>query len=178
MLSSYGFNFSDVKSIVKSLDKQSGKTFMSGTHRLIKDRDFLIIEKTNDKAFKAEETLIEKDLKILYEPIRLEFDHLSNEGEMLNIFDKNIAFIDNDKLSYPLILRKWKKGDHFYPLGMRGKKLISDYLIDKKLTVFEKEKIWLLLSANHIVWIVGHRIDNRFKVTGETKNVICIKAIC
>ncbi len=178
ILSSYGFNFSDVKSILKSLNKQSGKTFLSGTHRLVKDRDYLIIEKRNDKVFNAQELLIEKDLKIVYDPIRLEFDHLTQGEEMPVNIDKNLAFIDNDKLSYPLILRKWKKGDHFYPLGMRGKKLISDFMIDKKLTVFEKEKLWLLLSGNQIVWIVGHRIDNRFKVTGKTKDIICIKAIC
>ena len=79
--------------------------------------------------------------------------------------------LDFDKLKFPLKIRKWKEGDYFYPLGSRFKKKLSDFFIDRKFTRFEKEENYLLCSSNDIVWIMGHQIDNRFKITPKTKNV-------
>ncbi|MGL5895240.1 MAG: tRNA lysidine(34) synthetase TilS, partial [Bacteroidales bacterium] len=82
------------------------------------------------------------------------------------------ALLDSDKLQFPLLLRRWKQGDSFVPLGMMGKKKLSDFFKDSKFTLSQKEQTWVLCSNNKIIWIIGHRIDNRFKVTEETKNIL------
>ena len=89
--------------------------------------------------------------------------------------DPNIACLDLDLLDFPLMLRHWKKGDFFQPFGMQGMKKISDFLIDEKVALPDKEKIWLLASGQKILWVVGHRIDDRFSITSQTKQVLMIK---
>ena len=88
---------------------------------------------------------------------------------------ENIIYIDKDKLSFPLELRLWKQGDFFYPSGMTGKKKISKYLKDEKLSLVEKEKTWVLTSEDNILWVIGKRADNRFRVTDKTKDILKIK---
>ena len=87
----------------------------------------------------------------------------------------NLAALDYDKLTFPLTTRKWKEGDWFYPLGMKGKKKLSDFFIDNKLSLNQKENTWLLTSADNIVWVIGMRIDNRFKVTDKTKKIYLVE---
>jgi len=81
----------------------------------------------------------------------------------------DIATLDADKLTFPLIWRKWKPGDYFFPLGMTHRKKISDFLIDTKISVGEKDLVTVLEAGGEIVWVVGHRIDNRYKITPQTK---------
>jgi tRNA(Ile)-lysidine synthase len=81
------------------------------------------------------------------------------------------------KITFPLIIRKWRHGDFFYPLGMKQKKKLSDYFVDRKFSVLEKEKITVLESAGEIAWIVGERLDNRFRITDSTKKALIIKAL-
>ncbi len=83
-----------------------------------------------------------------------------------------IIYIDKDLLSFPLHVRKWQKGDYFYPFGMKGKKKLSKYFKDEKLSLYEKENIWLLCSENKIVWILNHRLDERFKISERTENIL------
>jgi tRNA(Ile)-lysidine synthase len=78
-------------------------------------------------------------------------------------------------LQFPLIVRKWKAGEYFQPLGMKGFKKISDFFIDQKLSIPEKEETWIIYSGNKVVWIAGYRIDNRFRISSETTNAICIR---
>ena len=101
------------------------------------------------------------------------------EFENIYTFDKSpdTATVDYDKLVFPLELRKWKQGDTFYPLGMKGKKKLSDFFIDNKVPLNQKENTWLLTSEGKIVWVVGMRIDERFKVTGKTKKLYFGKLI-
>ncbi len=86
--------------------------------------------------------------------------------------DASLAHVDADKITFPLTLRKWQPADYFYPLGMKNKKKVSDFLIDEKINLFEKEKTQVLLSGNQIVWVVGKRIDDRFKITEKTTNIL------
>jgi len=85
------------------------------------------------------------------------------------------AVLDFDKIQFPLELRRWRKGDVFKPLGMRGKKKLSDFFVDQKMSLFEKENVWLLCSSDEIIWIVGHRIDERFKLVETTQKVYLVQ---
>ena len=85
--------------------------------------------------------------------------------------------MDFDKLDFPLEVRKWRQGDAFYPLGMTGKKKLSDYFIDKKLSRIQKEKVEILISNGKIVWVIGHRMDERFKVTKKTLKIYFVKSV-
>ncbi len=86
-----------------------------------------------------------------------------------------MAILDASKLNYPLKWRKWKTGDYFHPLGMPHKKKLSDFFIDLKISAADKEKITVLESGNEIAWVVGHRIDDYFKITNSTKRALRVE---
>lgn len=175
-LNVYGFNSSSIEEIIASFDEQSGKQFFSATHRLIKDREHLIIEpigikKTAEPKEKQKKHSIKKSQKkVTIEDLEILFGTKKKLEHILNK-KSNCANIDYDKLMFPLEIRKWEKGDTFYPLGMRGKKKLSDFFIDKKLSLSQKEKIWLLTSNDAIVWVIGLRMDDRFKITDKTTKI-------
>jgi len=163
LLSPYGF--STIESIAKSLNGQSGKQFFSSTHQLVVDREYILIStlEKEDMAFK----ILERDSK-LENPIAINFRTVSDKNIIL---DNRIAQLDFDKLQFPLTLRKWKDGDKFTPLGMQSFKKISDFFIDNKFSILDKNKQWLLCSGKDIVWVVGRRIDNRFRIQSATKKL-------
>jgi len=164
LLSPYGFVTIDA--IAKALKGQSGKQFFSNTHQLLVDREFIFISELDVK--KNESITIEEMTKEIKHPIQLNFSKTDNLEWIKN---KNIAQLDYDKLQFPLTLRKWKKGDKFMPLGMQTFKKLSDFFIDNKFSILDKNKQWLLCSNNDIVWVVGHRIDERYKLQSKTKKV-------
>ena len=88
---------------------------------------------------------------------------------------RDIAMLDADKLEFPLILRKWKKGDYFYPYGLKGEKKISEFYKNLKYSIVDKENQWLLCSKGDIVWVIGQRIDDRYKITDKTKTIYKIE---
>jgi tRNA(Ile)-lysidine synthase len=174
LLKPYGFNAASANDIINVLSGDSGKQFLSSTHRLIKDRYFLIIEPLTTSET-CVEYLIEKDqveFKIPGSDLNLQFQFTTPEYPISTA--ASTAAIDADKVYFPLMIRKWKTGDVFQPLGMKGKKKLSDFFIDKKLSVIEKENTWLLCSGEKIVWVIGMRLDERFKVTDKTQNVILV----
>jgi len=169
-LQPYNFNKDVVRDVFSALKGSSGKIFISHSHRLLHDRKYLIVEPKVSKDNSSFQYYIEEKTKAIEQPVRLEFK--KREYKRIKIDPSPlIAHLDIEKLSFPLVIRKWKEGDYFYPLGMEGKKKISDFLIDIKIPVFDKERIWLLCSEEQVVWVIGLRIDDRFKITTETQSV-------
>jgi tRNA(Ile)-lysidine synthase len=161
--------------VVNLLDAQSGKQVLSNTHRLIKDRIHLILTDLNDNDIQSdsEETILinENDSKIETPIGILSF----NKVDAVCKTSKTTIGVDKDTLVFPLQLRRWKDGDVFYPAGMKGKKKLSKYFKDEKLSIVDKEQVWLLTSDDKIVWVVGMRADDRFKVKKQTKNILEVK---
>ena len=144
----------------------SGKELISKTHRLIKDRGELLL--TEIVIENNVEYALEADQFELSIPISL----IIKEVEELDEIGEHILYVDKDALNYPLTIRNWQNGDYFHPLGMRGKKKLSKYFKDEKIDILTKEQQWLLCSQNEIVWVIGRRADERFKVTDKTKKIL------
>lgn len=174
-LSKYGFNSASVNQIFNSLEGLSGKQFFSEEYQVIKDRDYLFISKKND--YRKEEFTINESDTLLSHPISLKIETLELNTNFKIERSPNIFYADYDKLSFPLKLRHWKQGDWFIPFGMRGRKKISDYFSDNKFHLIEKEHCWLLCSQDNIIWIVGHRSDDRYKITSNTQKLLKISII-
>jgi len=175
ILKPYGFSRDVCNSICEGFGKQqSGKIYFSETHRLVNDRNRFIIQKINNKEEKREFEILSDQKKIL-EPINLEFHFIKNETGLEFGTDKKIAYFDLNKLTYPLKLRRWREGDKFKPFGLKGNKLLSDFFVDQKLSLPEKEKVWLLCSAEKIIWVVGLRTADNFKVSKSTKKILKVK---
>ena len=176
-LKPYNFNAATTLEIEKSLNGNSGKQFLSPTHRLIKDRKFLIIEPRTKETFNKsqrgkdeEKILVKKNQKeSQVNTFSLQYKILNVDSELSN--DIKTASLDLEKLTFPLVIRKWKQGDSFFPLGMKGKKKLSDFFIDKKLPLNQKENTRVLISDNKIAWVIGLRIDDRFKITSKTEKI-------
>lgn len=177
-LSPFGFNFSQVNDLLKSLDKISGKKLISHTHILIKDRENLYITPVpgqHGKPHFLKPVLLTESTKSITSPVRLKITQQKKDKTFRIDPDPSIAFLELHKLHFPLFLRKWQRGDYFYPFGQNHKKKLSDFFIDQKFSLLDKENTWLLVSGKEIVWIIGHRIDNRFRITSKTKEVLRIK---
>ncbi len=169
----WNFSPNQVSDIMESLNSAPGKRFFSPTHRLVKDRSHLIVTPLDNE----EERLyyIEEDADRIDEPLKMTI-RITEAGEDFRIpSDPRIACLDADKLLFPLIIRKWRKGDYFQPLGMSGMKKLSDFFVDNKFSLVEKESAWILASGNKIVWVAGHRIDNRFRISPHTHRVLIIE---
>lgn len=171
LIGQFGFNRDTVARIIKAMDSHPGRMFFSEQYRLLIDRDALIIsEKTENNAIEYELNSF-AELKDL--PVHIRHEKQSGTDFQL-ITDSNYACLDASTLQFPVIVRKWKAGDYFYPLGMKKRKKVSDFLIDSKINRIDKENTWIMESQNGIFWIIGHRIDNRFKITKSTKEVMVL----
>lgn len=160
------FGFTDLKSIKNSILSNPGKQFISKSHRLLIDREFVFIEKIKNDFFN--DILINESTLILNSPLNISFK-ISSNNQIDRI--KDTACLDYEKLVFPLVIRKWKSGDKFIPSGMKGFKKLSDYFIDNKINRLLKEKILLICSNDDIIWVIGHRIDERYKATSKTKKM-------
>lgn len=180
LLKEYGFTEWNV--ICKLLDAQTGKQVFSKDYFLLKDRSFLVLGVIKETNYKPQQVAIGDVFTVedtngtprKYKVLVLS----SSESKYVQFGNINEAYIDKSKIKLPFTVRNWEKGDYFYPLGMQGKKKISDFLIDQKTAVFEKEKIQLLCDANNkVIWVIGKRLDNRFKITENTTDIIKIQTI-
>jgi tRNA(Ile)-lysidine synthase len=162
-----GFNYEQSKEIIQSLNGQPGKRFFSTTHLLVIDRELLII--TPHQQHWNEVTIDKGQAETILGPFLLRMKAVK---EMELGSDKGEAILDAGLLTFPLLWRKWQAGDSFHPLGMDHKKKLSDFLIDNKISVADKEAVTVLVSDGDIVWVVGHRIDDRYKLTANTSSIL------
>jgi tRNA(Ile)-lysidine synthase len=164
------FGFTEWNDVHDLLNAQPGKMVFSATHRLVRDREYLLLtekpSETDDRIYE----ISEGEEIVMLPPGTFSIEEVEDIGETA----LNILYVEKQKLNFPLILRKWQKGDLFYPFGMKGKKKISDFFKDKKLSLPEKENTWLLCSGDRIIWVVNHRADGRFAVTDPSKEILKI----
>jgi tRNA(Ile)-lysidine synthase len=169
----FGFSAAQVEEVIKLLGSESGRYVQSASHRIIKNRRWLIIAQAHTE--QAQTLVIDADEdRIVFENGALALQQIKDKNVQL-VNDPAIALIDKNTLQFPLLLRKWKRGDYFYPLGLKKKKKLARFFIDQKLSMTDKEKVWVLESNKKIVWVVGLRIDDRFKITGSTKQILRIQ---
>lgn len=167
------YKFTEWQDVYDLMDVQSGKQLFSQTHRLLKDREHLvlieIVSDENNETIHISEynEKIETSLGMLY----------IETATQINNSSTSTIYVDKDLLKFPLQVRQWRKGDYFYPFGMQGKKKLSKFFKDEKLSIFEKEQIWLLCSQNNIVWIINKRLDDRFKITERTDQILKISLL-
>ncbi len=167
------FGFTAWDDIYELVDGQSGKQVLAPYFRLIKDRDCLILSPLQSQENQQEFEIESIESKVKF-PLNLDFSTVSEIG----VASDSTIFVDEDKLVFPLTLRHWNEGDIFQPFGMEGKsKKVSKLFKDEKLSLIDKEKVWLLCSNNQVVWVVGIRQDERFKIDTNSKNLLKIECI-
>ncbi|MES2776221.1 MAG: tRNA lysidine(34) synthetase TilS [Bacteroidota bacterium] len=171
IIKDFGFSSAQTEEVLMLLQSESGKYVASASYRIIRNRAWLIIAPNQSEA--ANHILIEKGKNIIpFADGKLNVQYSTNNAQFLISKEANAAVLDVAGITFPLILRPWKQGDYFYPLGMTKKKKLARFFIDQKLSKTDKENIWVIESNKKILWIVGHRIDDRFKITGGTKEIL------
>ncbi|MDR2086248.1 MAG: tRNA lysidine(34) synthetase TilS [Dysgonamonadaceae bacterium] len=174
ILKEYGFRKEVIRNIFQAIESQPGKEFYSRKYKLIKDRKHFFLFPLEQKEKKLV-FYIEKNEKEITVPFPMNINIRQEKPAIIN--DKKIAYLDFDKLKFPLMLRKWQKGDRFVPLGMKGSQKLSDYFNNQKLNKQEKENTWILCSGNEIVWIVGFRIGHHFRIDTSSKKYYILKLL-
>ena len=173
-LRQYGFNTDQCHFIHEAIGTGIGNQYCSATHRLVIGRDELQLSEIKEK--NDDEIQIEVGKEEILFPIHLCFSKLEKIPDFVIDKSPNVAQLDFDKLKFPLTLRHWHHGDRFHPLGMKGSKLLSDFFVDQKFTEWQKRNVWLLVAADgDILWVVGYRIDERYKVSISTKTIFFCK---
>jgi tRNA(Ile)-lysidine synthase len=179
LIKEFGFNRHHASQIYDSLTHVTGKIFYSNTHRLFRDREKLVVVPLG-QVLQKEISISGWDKPVALDSGKmLQFECFERKGDFKIPKESDVAAIDFEQLKFPLKLRRWEQGDYFFPLGMDEKKKISDFLIDQKVDLSEKQDILLLLSENKVVWVVGKRIDNRFRITSMSNKIlrICLTQI-
>jgi len=169
----FGFTPLQTTDIIQLLTSESGRYVQSPTHRIIRNRKWLIIS-PNTSAIASNILIEENDRMIEFNgDSKLSIEIIQHSIPLSDLpADQNIACLAASDIKFPLLLRKWKQGDYFYPLGMQKKKKLSRFFIDQKLSMLQKENSWVIEMNNKIIWVVGKRIDNRFKVSDKTASIL------
>lgn len=165
-----GFGFTEWDDVSALLNAQTGKQLFSKTHRLLKNRNEFLLSKIDYNSQDEEFFVSESGI---VSPVNLKIEPVISIGET----DKNLIYLDSKKLNFPLKIRKWKEGDSFQPFGLKGRKKLSKFFKDEKMSLIQKDKIWLLLSNEKIVWVIGHRMEDHFKVNKDTEKIMKIAFI-
>lgn len=174
-LKGHGFTSKQIQNIAQSLDAASGKQWISPTHTVVKDRESLIVVE-NEPAADREMTIPEEGIYVYGDSIRFNVQRSDVNGPLQIDPSPQTAMVDAEAVSFPLHIRRVKQGDRFSPLGMKGSRLVSDFLTDRKVNVIEKRRQLVVTDAiGRIVWLVGHRIDNHCRITPSTRQYITIK---
>lgn len=172
-LAPYGFHGNTVDRIIRSLDGPAGKKFFAEHYRVVKDRNHLLLTtlpaNINPQKWSAQHSIILPGY--FGGQIMLKADYI-HDYQKIKTFSTDVAYLDVDRLQFPLVIRRWQKGDYFYPTGMRGRKKLKDFFTDQKLSLPDKERTWILESGNEIAWIVGMRIDDRFRATQNSRIIL------
>lgn len=169
----FGFTTGQTDEVIKLLHSETGKYTCSASHRVLKNRNWLIITALNVTG--NSHVIIEESTGfVTADNIKLKIEKGSRPAKINP--DMQVAQLDARFIRFPILLRKWKQGDYFYPLGMPKKKKLSRFFIDQKLSLHEKENTWVLEAGKKIIWVIGRRIDDRCKITGQTETVITITA--
>lgn len=169
----FGFESSQVKELIRLFDSESGRYLLSPTHRVLKNRNWLIIS-PHAPTDSAQLILVEHPGKYKFEAGLLNVQMIGKDPNGI-VSDAMIASLDGREIKFPLFLRKWKPGDYFYPLGMKKKKKLSRFFIDQKMSLAEKERTWVLEMDKKILWVVGKRIDERFRLREDSKNYLLLE---
>lgn len=175
ILKPFGFTKEVIHEIVDHLEAEPGKEFFSATHKLVKDRDYLIVAPVEEET--TSRFYIDEWIHRIDKPISLEFDLIEDNQDYRIPRDPNKAAIDYDKIQFPLMLRKWQQGDYFKPFGFAHYKKLKDFFVDRKYSILDKERTWILASGEKIIWIVGDRLDDRFRVDNHTRRILEITYI-
>jgi tRNA(Ile)-lysidine synthase len=170
----FGFHGRQIPRILSATGSIPGKVFTAGSHTLLIDRGEIIVAPRtagSSERYYFDPENPDRDLPVQFNC------RIINDITHYPPRDPDIACLDYEKLDLPLVLRRWEKGDYFYPLGMDHAKKVSDFFIDRKVNRIDKQEAWILASGEQIVWIPGHRIDQRFRVTPRTRYILQIELI-
>ena len=173
-LSDKGFSDDNLQNIKRNMQPiKVGRFYYSNNYLLVIDRDYLVLSPLREKynpptVLRSEEGEIEK-------PLSLQWKVILKDNAFKIETDLSQAFLDFDKIKFPLVLRLWKEGDRFRPLGMKGEKKVSDFLIDNKVNRADKQDVFVLVSGGEIVWLVGYRVSDKFKITSSTTKILWMK---
>ena len=173
LIKEFHFSYEQTLQVLQLLERQTGSLVASKSHQIIKNRNFLIVNEKNTQL--SELILIDEgNTKIETQDFVMKLKSIGSDKFEINKGLKHCA-IDAKLIEFPLLLRKWRTGDYLYPFGMTKKKKVSKVLIDAKIPLHEKETVWVVESNKKIVWIVGVKSDNRFRVSEKTQNVLCFE---
>jgi tRNA(Ile)-lysidine synthase len=173
ILRPFYFHYNTCRTIINDHQSDSGKKFFSSSHRLVNHRGTLLITRITPEDLVIYE--IPEGVELPDTPVPLKVNMISGPAVPEN--NPDIAMLDAARIKFPLLVRKWHKGDAFVPLGMKGRKKLSDYFIDQKFSLVQKENVWLVCSEDQVIWIVGHRIDDRFKVHENSKHILRLELL-
>lgn len=169
----WGFGRLQAKEIAGLLTSSSGKQLHSDTHTITRDRTELLITRKSKKS--PGKNIEIKSPEELKDSFLADYAEIIKADKFSMISDNNYACLDASIISFPITIRKWEEGDYFYPLGMKGRKKISDFLVDLKVPLPDKDRIYVLEMNGEIIWVAGYRIDNRFRVKPSTTDILLIR---